>query len=213
MINAIIFDGEGVVFDSEMIWDRGQQDFLQRRGVAYERDKLKPLLTGRSLVEGVRVMQSLYGFTGQPETLARERLKIVQFLFATEVSFLTGFLEFHAKVKALHRTCLATSLAMELLELVDRRLGLSALFSDHVFSIADVGNIGKPAPDVFLFAARQLHTPAEHCLVIEDAPLGIEAARRAGMPCVALTSTYGREQLGAADAVVDRFSEIDLGKF
>jgi beta-phosphoglucomutase-like phosphatase (HAD superfamily) len=212
MIEAIIFDGEGVVFDSETIWDKGQHEFLGRRGIAYDRSRLKPLLTGRSLVEGVRVMQGLFGFAGDPEVLARERLEIVRTFFETEITFLEGFLTFHTQVRAFCKTCIATSLAPDLLSVVDRSLELSDLFSGKVFSLAHVGNKGKPEPDLFLFAARQLGSPVEHCLVIEDAPLGVEAAKRAGMRCVALTSTYKRELLTAADLVVDQFQEIDLNK-
>jgi beta-phosphoglucomutase len=212
MIEAVIFDGEGVVFDSETIWDKGQREFLGRRGIAYDRSKLKPLLTGRSLVEGVRVMQELLGFTGDPEGLARERLEIVRSFFETEISFLEGFLTFHAQVRDFCKTCVATSLAPDLLSVVDRSLGLSRLFADRVFSLAHVGNKGKPEPDLFLFAADQLCAQAEHCLVIEDAPLGIEAAKRAGMKCIALTSTYKRELLTAADLIVDQVQEINLDK-
>ena len=212
MIEAVIFDGEGVVFDSETIWDKGQHEFLGRRGIRYNRSQLKPLLTGRSLVEGVRVMQGLFGFAGDPEVLARERLEIVRSFFETEITFLEGFLAFHAQVCAFRKTCMATSLATELLFVVDRSLGLSQLFAGKVFSLAQVSNKGKPEPALFLFAAQQLGSPAKHCVVIEDAPLGVEAAKRAGMKCIALTSTYNRDLLTAADRIVDKFPEIDLNQ-
>jgi beta-phosphoglucomutase-like phosphatase (HAD superfamily) len=213
MIDTIIFDGEGVVFDSETIWDRGQREFLGRRGVAYNREFLKPLLTGRSLIEGVRVMQALYGFAGDPTELARERLAVVRSLFAAEVRFMAGFLDFYHRVSPYYKTCLATSLAVELLAVVDNGLKLSQLFTGHVFSIADVGNVGKPAPDLFLLAARRLGSSVDRCLVIEDAPLGVEAARRAGMKCVALTTTYTQEKLIRADVIVESFSDLDMDKF
>ena len=63
VITTIIFDAEGVIFDSEPVWDRAQLEFLRRRGVIYRREQLKPLLTGRSLIEGVRVMQEMYRFS------------------------------------------------------------------------------------------------------------------------------------------------------
>ena len=55
MIDTIIFDGEGIVVDTETIWDKGQEEFLRRRGFVYDRERIKPLLTGRSLAEGVEV--------------------------------------------------------------------------------------------------------------------------------------------------------------
>jgi beta-phosphoglucomutase-like phosphatase (HAD superfamily) len=65
VITTIIFDAEGVIFDSKPVWDRVQVEFLRRRGVIYRREQLKPLLTGRSLVEVVRVMQEMYRFLGE----------------------------------------------------------------------------------------------------------------------------------------------------
>jgi beta-phosphoglucomutase-like phosphatase (HAD superfamily) len=212
MIDAIIFDAEGVVFDSETIWDKGQREFLGRRGISYDRRVLKPQLTGRSLVEGVRVMQDLYGFSGDLQELARERIDIVRPFFETEVRFLNGFLEFFMQFRSNYKTCIATSLASNLLASLEKSLQLSSLFAGNVFSIADVGNVGKPAPDLFLFAARRLDTQAAHCLVIEDAPLGIAAAKRAGMRCVALTTTYEREMLTEADLIVESFAQLDLSQ-
>ncbi len=98
MTTTIIFDAEGVVFNSESIWDRGQTEFLRRRGIIYNREQIKPLLTGRSLIEGARVMQDVYGFAGDPESLAQERLSIVTEFFTEGVNFIEGFLHFHEKV-------------------------------------------------------------------------------------------------------------------
>lgn len=68
---------------------------------------------------------------------------------------------------------------------------------------------GKPAPDVFLKAAEKLALPADRCVVIEDAPVGVEAAHRAGMVVAALTGTASREQLARADLVVDSLGELN----
>ena len=212
MIDTIIFDGEGVVFDSEAAWDQWQVEFLGRRGITYERENLKPLLTGRSLVEGVQVMQRLYSLEGDPVELARERLVIVKQLFKEAVTFIPGFFQFYVKVCNHYKTCLATSLARELLAIVENTLNLKNFFTENIFSIADVGDRGKPQPDIFLYAVKKLHAKVENCLVIEDAPLGIEAAKRAGMKCIALTTTYRKERLSQADFVVDQYREIDLEK-
>lgn len=213
MITAIIFDAEGVVIDSEGLWDCGQREFLRRRGVSYEREALKPLLTGRSLVDGVRVMQERYGFPGDLHTLARERLAIVKELFATGVSWIKGFEEFYARVCGRYRTALATALDPDLFAVVDHRLHLSELFQGQVFFLTDVGGVAKPDPALFLHAASILQTAPAQCLVIEDAPLGIEAARRAGMRCVALTTTYDRSCLLHADVVIEDYAQLDLSLF
>ena len=131
-------------------------------------------------------------------------------LYTRDVRFMDGFPEFFEDVRGRYKTCVATSMSRDILEIADRRLGLSGLFGGRLYCIADVGDRSKPNPDLFLYAARQLASRPETCVVIEDSPLGVEAARRAGMKSIGLAGTYDRRMLVAADLVVDAFSEIDL---
>ena len=209
MIDTIIFDADGVVIDTENIWDKAQKKFLHRRGLIYSREKMKPLLTGTSLEDGTRIMMQEYGLQGDSETLSRERAEIMKNLLEREVNFIHGFQEFFEKIRATYKTCIATSMAEDMLRVIDRQLGLITLFEGRIFSPANVGSRSKPSPDLFLYAARQLESQVENCIVIEDSPLGVEAARRAGIMCIALTTTYDREKLVAADVVVDSYAEID----
>lgn len=210
MIDTIIFDGDGVVVDTEKIWDIAQEEFLRRRGLVYAREKIKHLLTGVSLEDGTRIMKQEYGLQGDSETLSRERVEIVKDFLESKVEFIYGFQEFFENIRARYKTCMATSMAEELLRIIDLRLGLFKLFDGRIFSLADVEYHSKPNADLFIHAVRQLESKVENCVVIEDAPHGVEAARRAGIICIALTTTYDREKLSAADVVVDSYSQIDL---
>ncbi len=67
---------------------------------------------------------------------------------------------------------------------------------------------GKPYPDPFLLAAKKMHVPATDCLVIENAPLGIQAAKSAGMMCIGLTTTLTREHLRQADVIVETHADL-----
>ena len=87
---------------------------------------------------------------------------------------------------------------------------ISRFFGGRVYFPSHVGGRAKPAPDLFLYAAAQLGAPPERCLVIEDSPRGIEAARRAGIPVIALATTHEKEMLQEADRVVGSFGEIVL---
>jgi len=69
---------------------------------------------------------------------------------------------------------------------------------------------GKPAPDPYLKAAEGIGFSAEECLVIEDAPAGIDAARAAGARVIALTTTHGEESLGEADAIASSFADLEI---
>jgi beta-phosphoglucomutase-like phosphatase (HAD superfamily) len=68
----------------------------------------------------------------------------------------------------------------------------------------------KPDPEIYLFAANAIGVPPERCVVVEDALVGVEAARRAGMKCVAVTNTFSPEQLAGADLIVASLEEVDL---
>jgi beta-phosphoglucomutase len=208
-LEAIVFDAEGVIIDTETIWDEGQRVFLGRRGIEYDRALVKPMLTGRSLKDGAATLAELYGIPGDPEELARERADIVRDLMPG-VEFIPGFREFFDSVRERYRTCVATAMADDLFELVDRNLGLRDLFGGHVYMLSDVGHRSKPDPALFLFAAAKIETPPQACLVIEDSPHGVEAAHRAGMWVVGLATTYEPEALAGANEVVRTFAEIDL---
>jgi beta-phosphoglucomutase len=207
-IDTIIFDCDGVVIDSEPLWDKAQTEFLMRRGIAYERDRIKHKMTGSTMAGAIRIMQDTYGFAGDPEELAKERFEIVRGLFDSGVGFVPGFREYFASIRDAHKTCIATSLHPALLAVADRRLGLSSFFGDRMYTVAEVGGIGKPDPAIFLYAAKKMDAAPEQCLVIEDSPFGIQAAKRAGMRCAALTTTYGRDKLAGADVIAGRFADI-----
>ena len=213
MINTIIFDAEGVVIDTEPMWDKSQKEFIGRRGLSYDRKKIKHLISGKSLVDGVKIMQKEYGFIGNPKKLAKERKIIIKKLFKSQLKFIVGFKDFNQKIKKRYKTCIATSMDKELLKIVDKKLKLLQLFDNKVFSIQEIGNVSKPNPNIFLYAANKLNSKPEDCLVIEDSPNGIEAAKRAGMKCIALTTTYSKDKLIKADLIVDSYPQIDLNKF
>jgi HAD superfamily hydrolase (TIGR01509 family) len=208
---AILFDCDGVVLDSETVWDQCETEFLRRRGIAFDIALTKPLITGLGQIPSVLLLQEQYGVAGDPETLAAERLEIIRGLFEREVRFTEGFEKFfEEKVRGRYKTCIATSMPAELFAVADRKLGLAELFEGRVYFPSHVGGRAKPAPDIFLYAAAQLATPPERCLVIEDSPRGLEAARRAGMASIGLATTHERELLTGADRVVGSFAEIDL---
>lgn len=212
MIEAILFDAEGVVLDTEDLWDLGQSEYLRRRGFVYDRERIKPLLTGRTMAEGVKIMQEIYGFGGDIEAQAKERVDIVKSAFRDHAKFMDGFLEFFEHVRHRYKVALATAMDEAVLEIVNGRLHLDSLFGQHIYTLSQVGFRSKPNPDLFLLAAERLGSAPARCAVIEDAPHGIDAARRAGMYSVGLASTYRPEQLKAADLVVRSFDEIRLSQ-
>jgi beta-phosphoglucomutase len=208
-LELVIFDAEGVIVDTEGAWDLAQRDLLARRGRVYDRETVKPLLTGRSGAEGARILVEHFHLDDDPGALETERRELVHQHLAEEVHFIPGFERFHAAVATRFRTCVATAMNLELLANVDRRLDLSGRFDGHLFRLDRPELRAKPHPDLFLHAATSMGVAPDRCLVLEDAPLGIEAARRAGMRTIGLATTYRRDALLAADRVVAGYAELD----
>jgi beta-phosphoglucomutase len=210
MIKAIIFDAEGIVVDTESIWDKEQTLFLSRRGVVYQPDKVKYLVSGRSLKMSTEILFEIYGFQEKLEDAVNERKTTFQKFLEDEIEFICGFKDFFFKVKPYYKVCIATSLDVDNLTIIDKKLNLSSFFKENLFSINDVGQQSKPDPAIFLYAARKLKVEQSNCLVIEDSPSGIEAAKKAGMRCIALSTTYPRHRLTKADFIYSRYEQIPI---
>ncbi len=206
---AIIFDLDGVIVDTEPLWIKESEIFLGRRNLKFDQGEVGHFLTGTSQVDGARFMQNWYKFSGEPEALAVERLDIARQLFLSGISFMKGFMDFFTQtVQGRYATCVATAMNPALLQITEKQLGLSTLFSNHVYTIADVNYASKPKPDIFLYAGRQLSSRPDECIVIEDAPNGVKAAKAAGMRCIALTTSYPADKLQQADYIAPGFADL-----
>jgi beta-phosphoglucomutase-like phosphatase (HAD superfamily) len=208
LFRGIIFDAEGIVVDTEPVWDKAQERFLRERGAAYDRASVKHLLTGRSSLEATSVLKSFYGLEGDPTALDEERRSLMQEELSRRVSFVSGFEAFFAAVDGRYETCVATAMDGDLLFIVDQKLGLSSTFQNRVFTLEDVNHRSKA--DLFSFAAERIGVTPSEAVVIEDSPFGIDAAKRAGMTAIAMTTTHAPEQLVAADLVVASYAQLAL---
>ncbi len=122
---------------------------------------------------------------------------------------LPGAVELLRGLKAAGFRCaLASSTPRVNIAFAIEQLGLSDVF--HAFVGAEDVTKGKPDPEVFLTAAQRIGVPPERCVVFEDAVAGVIAAKRAGMKCIAVTTTNPREALSEADLVVDSLAEVTV---
>jgi len=210
-IKGIIFDAEGVVVDTEILWDKSQDVLLGRRGLEYDRDYLKPRMAGQTLLQGAQLMVDYYNLDEKPSHIEHERKELIHDLFENEIHFIDGFEPF---IKSLNgsqlKKSIATAMNKSLMVKVERKLLLQQIFGEHIYYIEDVGNRSKPEPDVFLFAANKMGIDPSDCIVIEDAPHGIDGANRAGMISIGLVTTFSRDQLQEANFIADNFEKVLL---
>jgi beta-phosphoglucomutase len=202
---------DGVVIDSQALYDNADAEFFRRHGAVYNREEKKLLLAGMTLREGTALIKEKHGFQNDVDSLTSERLSLIEAEYLTHLNYITGFESFYDRViNTGLKTCIGTASDDHLLALVVKNLGLKEKFGDNIFKVSDVGNLSKPNPAIYLYAAEQMHTSPSKCLVIEDAPKGIQAAKNADMFCIGITTTFAKDRLSTADMVVNSYDEIRL---
>ena len=185
MISLLIFDFDGVVADSELIANDSLAAALSEIGLPTTRDEALQRYMGQRWIDNQAAIEASLGGP-LPSDFADRRRAATRARFVAElqaVAGVHGFLQRHA---ALDR-CIASSSGPEWLEFALARIGLAADFEGRVFSGVQVAH-GKPAPDLFLLAARTMGHPPADCLVIEDSPAGVRGGVAAGMTVVGLTA-------------------------
>ena len=176
-IKCIIFDCDGVLIDSEMISARIIIEELACEGVEVGFSYIQAHFLGRSFTKVASHILDNFGVTVAGDFEARYRSKLLA-AFAQELRPMPGIFGVLETVDI--PRCVATSSSPSRARNSLGLAGLTHYFGDHVFTASQVQN-GKPAPDLFLFAAAAMRTKPVHCLVIEDSITGVEAALRAQM--------------------------------
>ena len=204
-----IFDLDGVVIDSEPLWDLADAELLRRYGLIYKSEDIKSKIVGKNFNESTGIIKSTYNIPIDLNKLIDERRSLIEVFYRTKLEFVAGFEDLHNYLlNKNYRTCIATALSEHLVDIADARLGLRKIFSDKVYHVANVGNKSKPDPAIFLFAAQQLGSRPDECFVVEDAPHGVKGAKNAGMICVGYTGTFPKNMLSEADILVDSLLQI-----
>ncbi|GGZ14940.1 HAD family hydrolase [Streptomyces poonensis] len=196
--DLVIFDNDGVLVDSEPLSNRLLAAYLTELGhpTTYE-DSIRDYM-GSAMH---RVHDLLLERTGQrlPEDFDTVFHRRVFAAFERELQPVDGVVDVLEKLAADGVPyCVASSGSHERIRVGHRKTGLDGWFGEgRVFSSEDVGR-GKPAPDLFLYAARTMGVPAERCVVVEDSPLGVQAAVAAGMDVYGFTAMTPADRLARA---------------
>ena len=205
---ALIFDLEGVILNSEPIWDLAQAEVLRQYGISYDPQEVKAQLVGKTGAESIRYLVEHYRLQEDPEVLLRLRNIRVGELLEKQATFIRGFMNFFNIVQQQFYCCILTSMAKSLFNIADAPLSIRKLFEGKIMLVEDLGLSSKSDPSVFELCAKLIQVPPSDCIVIEDSPAAITGANGAGMLTVGLTTTFQRPLLLHAHFVADTFDEV-----
>ena len=208
MIEAVVFDLDGILIDSEHVWDEVRQQLADERGGHWNENASRDMM-GMSSPEWSRYMRDVVGLTEEPEEISAEVVRRLEDRYRRELPLIPGAERAVERLAARWPLALASSSNRELIDLVLESSGLGRYFTASVSS-EEVAR-GKPAPDVFLEAARRLGVEPIHCAAVEDSENGILAAKAAGMRTIAIPNPHyppHEDALAAADVVLASIEEL-----
>jgi beta-phosphoglucomutase len=210
MINAVVFDFDGVLADSEPLHLSAFQEVLSGLGVGLTRDEYYARYLGFADEGAFEAIAETYGWNLTPEQLAslvEEKARVFDALLAESEVLYPGTVECVTRLANDFPLGIASGALKHEIVAVLERYALARHFR-FVVAAGDT-RMSKPAPDPYRRAAALHGIPPESCIAIEDSRWGIESAKSAGLTCVGITNTYEASELDdVADAVIGSLSEF-----
>ena len=208
-IEAVLFDLDGVLIDSEPVWEEVRRAFVSERGGKWLPDTQRRLM-GMSTVEWARYLSVELGVGMAPDEVADEVIRRMAERYKVALPLLPAAVEVVTLLSRRWRLGLASSSPTKLIEVVLNRSGLAPFFVVAI-STEEVAR-GKPAPDVFLAVAARLAVAPGLCAAVEDSSNGLRSATASGMRVIAIPPPRIPEPdaLAAADLVLHRLEELDV---
>ncbi|KQU85338.1 haloacid dehalogenase [Variovorax sp. Root318D1] len=213
-VEAFIFDMDGTMIDSMPWHARSWVEFVARHGLKLDVTDILARTTGRTGTECMRELFERDLSDAECQTLVHEKEEIYRAMFSDNFTEVAGFTAFaKAAVARGLKVAVGTAGDKHNIEFAMSRLKMDPLPLAIVGG--DEGFAGKPTPEIFLEAARRIGVAPERCIVFEDAPFGIEAARRGGMRAVAVCSTHSAAELAGPHviAAVRDYDELAHSNF
>jgi HAD superfamily hydrolase (TIGR01509 family) len=207
-LDAVVFDLDGVIVDSEHVWDEARKELAAERGGRWHERASRDMM-GMSSPEWSRYMHDVIALSEPPEEINEEVVRRLEEIYRRELPLVDGAVEAVERLAARWPLGLASSSNRELIDLVLELSGLAKHFRATVSS-EEVAR-GKPAPDVYLEAARRLRVSPESCAAIEDSENGIRSAKAARMRVLAIPNPQyppEDEALTLADDVLGSINEL-----
>ena len=208
MIEAVVFDLDGVLVDSEEAWNEARRQLAEERGGRWTEQAQKDMM-GMSSTEWSQYMHDVIGVPEPPEEISAEVVRRLEQLYRERLPLVPGAVEAVERIAAHWPLAIASSSNRPLIDLV---LELSELAPCFVVTVSsEEVPRGKPAPDVYLEAARRLERDPARCAAIEDSENGIRSATAAGLRVIAIPNRVfppSPEALALAHVVIASLAEL-----
>lgn len=185
MIKAVIFDMDGVIIDSEPLWEESEIEIFRKYGVPMTLEMCMEM-KGRTSEEVVQHLYDIYQWKSKPVSYVVEELNhATQKLIIEKGEAMPGLYEILDYLKQKNYIiALASSSRMKLIQAVIKKLDIGSFF--QIVHSAEYESFGKPEPHVYLSTAKKIHILPKHCIAIEDSYFGIQSAKNAGMSTIAI---------------------------
>jgi HAD superfamily hydrolase (TIGR01509 family) len=194
--DLVIFDCDGVLIDSEPLSNRVLIESLNNFGLKLTYDEAIETFVGKSLKSNRTYIEERLGKPLPQDFIHTLEAKVIE-TFEKELQAIAGI---HDALKSIVQpVCVASGSNPAWIRAALKVAGLLSYFDNNIFSASQVKH-GKPAPDIFLFAAENMGFMPAQCAVVEDSPTGVQAGVAAGMKVLAYTGTFKSEQLKDAGA-------------
>lgn len=210
---AVIFDMDGVLIDSEIFWDEAGEKFFKKRSIDFNRE-LKAQLTGQSMIKNMQWVKERYQLPDSVNDLCAEYVMLSNYIYEHVTRPLPGV---EMLLQRLKRTGVKIAIGsgsyLSRIEFIVKKFGWEQYF-DQLVSSEHVNYAGKPDPAIYIYAAQVLGLLPEHCVVVEDSVNGVNAAKDAGMSCVAaLDDRWSYGDFSRADLIVKSLEDKAVLRF
>jgi HAD superfamily hydrolase (TIGR01509 family) len=208
LIAAVVFDLDGVLIQSEEVWDTVRERFTRERGGRYDAE-IQRAMMGMSSTEWSHYLHETAGLPDSPEQINEAVVQRMLEAYERQLPLIDGAVDAVQRLARTYPLGLASSSNRALIDAVLRTAGLESCFAATVSS-EEVAR-GKPAPDVYLEAARRLGVEPTSCAAVEDSHGGIRSAKAAEMRVIAIPNpSYppDDESLAQADVVLHSLAEL-----
>jgi HAD superfamily hydrolase (TIGR01509 family) len=207
-IQGVVFDLDGVLVDSEELWDEIRESLARERGGRWS-DRAQADMMGMSSTEWSRYMHDVVGLADPPAKISREVVGRLLARYDEQLPLIDGAVDAVRRLAERWPLGLASSSNREVIDGTLEAAGIASLFAVTVSS-EEVAR-GKPAPDVYLEAAHRLGVAADHCAAVEDSTSGLRSAHAAGMRVIAVPNRRyppSNNALALADVRLASISEL-----